>query len=112
MPRIMRGMWMVMVSGLALASAAWSAPGVTDTEIVIGSCSALAGPASFLGTQTVVGAQAYLQMVNAQGGVHGRTIKLVAYDDGYEPERTIHCVNQLVHQDNVFALGFFVGTPT
>jgi len=112
MQMITRGMGMVLVSFLALASVSWGEPGVTDTEVVLGSCSALEGPASFLGTQTVLGAKAYINMINDQGGVHGRKIKLVAYDDGYEPNMTITCVNRLVQQDNVFAMGFFVGTPT
>src|SRR5262245_22054774 len=87
-------------------------PGLSDSEVVIGSCSALGGPASFLGSQTVLGAKAYVDNVNEQGGVHGRKIKLVARDDGYEPDKTITCVNQLIQQDKVFAMGFFVGTPT
>lgn len=86
-------------------------PGVTSTTIRIGSCSALSGPASFLGIQTQVGALAYLQMVNATGGVYGRTIELKSRDDGYDPERTSTCFDSLV-KDDVFALGFFVGTPT
>jgi ABC-type branched-subunit amino acid transport system substrate-binding protein len=85
---------------------------VTDTEIVIGSCAALEGPASFLGTQTVLGARAYLNAVNDQGGVHGRKIQLLSRNDGYEPVKAIACVNQLIQQDKVFAMGFFVGTPT
>jgi branched-chain amino acid transport system substrate-binding protein len=105
------GGWVVMVSFLALVSPSWGDPGVTDTEIVIGSCSALEGPANFLGTQTVLGATAYLNDVNAQGGVHGRTIKLVSYDDSYEPAKAIECFNHL-KQENVFAAAFFVGTPT
>ncbi len=87
-------------------------PGVGDAEVTIGSCSALEGPASFLGTQTVAGAKAALGMINDQGGVYGRKIKLVARDDGYEPNKTITCVTQLIQQDKVFAMGFFVGTPT
>lgn len=87
-------------------------PGVTANEILIGSCSALTGPASFLGTQMTTGAQAYFDEVNASGGVHGRQLRLLKKDDGYEPTRTIRCVNELIKQDKVFALGFFVGTPT
>ena len=96
----------------ALVGPAWADPGLTDTEIVIGSCAALEGPASFLGTQTVLGARAYLNTVNDQGGVHGRKIRLVSRNDGYEPDKTIACVNQLIQEDKVFAMGFFVGTPT
>ena len=89
-----------------------SAQGVTDTEVTIGSCAALTGPANFLGTQTVQGAQAYLNSLNDAGGVHGRKVKLVSRDDGYEPDKTIACVNQLIQQDKVFGMAFFVGTPT
>lgn len=96
---------------LGVTAPARSEPGITDTEILIGSCSALTGPANFLGTQTVQGAQAYLNHVNDQGGVHGRKIKLIAHDDSYEPDKAIECFNQL-KQENVFATGFFVGTPT
>ncbi|MCK7512451.1 MAG: ABC transporter substrate-binding protein [Desulfobacterales bacterium] len=60
-------------------------PGVTAQEVVLGSSLALKGHASFLGTQTFRGAMCYLNHVNELGGVHGRTIKLVAYDDSYDP---------------------------
>ena len=109
--KLVRRLSLAFVAMVALAAPAAAEPGVTDTEIVIGSCAALNGPANFLGTQTVQGAQAYLNHVNEQGGVHGRKVKLVSYDDGYEPAKAIECFNKL-KQDNVFAAGFFVGTPT
>jgi branched-chain amino acid transport system substrate-binding protein len=111
MKTIVRGAWAVIGGLLALVSLTWGQPGVTDSEILIGSCSALEGPANFLGTQTVLGARAYLNHVNEQGGVHGRKIKLVAYDDSYEPGKAIECFNRL-KKEQVFAAGFFVGTPT
>lgn len=86
-------------------------PGVTEKEILIGSCSALEGPSHFLGTETVTGAKAYLDMVNDAGGVDGRKLKLLSYDDSYDPAKTEACFNRLMEQ-KVFALGFFVGTPT
>jgi branched-chain amino acid transport system substrate-binding protein len=86
-------------------------PGVSDKEITIGSCSALEGPSRFLGTQTVVGARAYFESINEQGGVHGRKLRLISYDDSYDPAKAEECFNRLEKQ-NVFALGFFVGTPT
>jgi len=106
-----------LLPALALAvllglPAAAGAQGVTDAEVTIGSCAALTGPASYLGTQTVQGAQAYLNSLNDAGGVHGRKVKLVSRDDGYEPDKTIACVNQLIQQDKVFGMAFFVGTPT
>ncbi len=90
---------------------AQNAPGVTDKEILIGSCSALEGPSHFLGTETVTGAKAYFAMVNDAGGGDGRKLKLVAYDDSYDPAKTEACFNRLMEQ-KVFAFGFFVGTPT
>jgi branched-chain amino acid transport system substrate-binding protein len=95
----------------AATAAAQTAPGVTEKEVVIGSCSALEGPSSALGRQTVAGAKAYFSMVNDEGGVHGRKLHLVAYDDSYDPAKTQACFDKLL-ADKVFALGFFVGTPT
>ena len=86
-------------------------PGVTEKEIVIGSCAALEGPSSFLGRETVNGAEAYLRLVNEEGGVHGRKLRLVSFDDSYDPAKTQACWDKLMAQ-KVFALGFFVGTPT
>jgi branched-chain amino acid transport system substrate-binding protein len=88
-----------------------SAPGVSETEILIGSCSALEGPSHFLGTETVTGARSYFDMINDAGGVDGRKLKLISYDDSYDPAKTEACFNRLMEQ-KVFALGFFVGTPT
>jgi branched-chain amino acid transport system substrate-binding protein len=96
---------------VASSSQAQSTTGVTDKEILIGSCSALEGPSHFLGTETVTGAKAYFAMVNEAGGVDGRKLKLLAYDDSYDPAKTEACFNRLMEQ-KVFALGFFVGTPT
>ena len=86
-------------------------PGVTDNSILIGSCSALDGSAHFLGRQTVLGASAYLHMINDEGGVFGRKIQLQAFDDSYDPERAPACFKRMT-KEGVFALGFFVGTPT
>jgi branched-chain amino acid transport system substrate-binding protein len=88
-----------------------AAPGVSEKEILIGSCSALEGPSSFLGTETVNGAKAYFGMINDAGGVAGRKLRLIAYDDSYDPSKTQACFDRLMGQ-KVFALGFFVGTPT
>jgi branched-chain amino acid transport system substrate-binding protein len=87
------------------------APGVTDREILIGSCAALEGPSSFLGLETVRGAEAYFQSVNDEGGVNGRKLRLISYDDSYDPNKAQGCWDKLMAQ-KIFALGFFVGTPT
>jgi branched-chain amino acid transport system substrate-binding protein len=88
-----------------------SVPGVSEREVLIGSCSALEGPSHFLGTETVTGAKAYFDLTNDAGGVDGRKLKLISYDDSYDPAKTEACFNRLLEQ-KVFALGFFVGTPT
>ncbi|HKS80264.1 MAG TPA: ABC transporter substrate-binding protein [Candidatus Acidoferrales bacterium] len=84
---------------------------VTDKEIVIGSCAALEGPSSFLGRETVTGAETYFHYINDEGGVNGRKLRLVSFDDSYDPAKTEGCWNKLM-AEKVFAAGFFVGTPT
>ncbi len=97
--------------GIAISAAAAETPGITDNSILIGSCSALDGPVSFLGRQTVLGASAYLHMINDEGGVYGRKIQLQAFDDSYDPDKAPACFKRMT-KEGVFALGFFVGTPT
>ena len=105
--------WVIFSSLLAASTSlnAQGVAGVTDKEILIGSCSALEGPSHFLGTETVAGAKAYFAMINDAGGVDGRKLRLLTYDDSYDPAKTEACFNRLMEQ-KVFALGFFVGTPT
>jgi branched-chain amino acid transport system substrate-binding protein len=88
-----------------------TAPGVTENEILIGSCSALEGPSHFLGVETVTGAKAYFNLINEEGGINGRKLKLISADDSYDPAKTQACFDHLM-SEKVFALGFFVGTPT
>jgi branched-chain amino acid transport system substrate-binding protein len=97
---------------LAGALSCYAENGVTKDEIVLGMSNALSGPASGLGTGLKAGATAYINKVNAAGGVHGRKIKLISYDDGYEPEQTAAMTRKLIDQDKVFALFGYVGTPT
>ncbi len=89
-----------------------SAPGVSAKDIKIGMSAAFKGPSAGLGTDLYRGAQAYYAEVNARGGVHGRTISVVALDDGYEPTPCIKNTIQLVEKERVFFLSNYVGTPT
>lgn len=86
--------------------------GFTDTEVLLGSSLALKGHASFLGTQTLRGAMCYIKYVNEQGGVHGRRINIIAYDDSYDPPQCVANTQRLIIEDRVFALFSYVGTPT
>lgn len=106
-----RGAVLLLVLGTCLASAFAETPGVTASEIKIGSCSALDGPARQLGLETVLGATAYFDYINAQGGVNGRKLQLASHDDGYDPDNAAACFGQL-KKDGVFSAAFFVGTPT
>ena len=101
----------LLLFGTVLPAGAQNSPGVTDKSILIGSCSALEGPSHSLGADTVSGANAYFSLINDEGGVNGRKLKLTAYDDSYDPAKTQACFDHLMI-DKVFALGFFVGTPT
>ncbi|MBS1125324.1 MAG: ABC-type branched-chain amino acid transport system, periplasmic component [Nitrospirae bacterium] len=91
---------------------AFAEPGVTVNQVTIGMSTALSGPSAFLGTNFRAGVEAYLGKVNESGGVHGRKIKLVAYDDRYEPTNTVIQVKRLITEDKVFCLLGNVGTPT
>ncbi len=103
-------LFLLFTLGLATSAVAQT-PGVTDNSILIGSCSVLDGPARFLGTKTVQGATTYLHSINDEGGVFGRKVQLLAFDDGYDPEKAPACFKRMT-KEGVFALGFFVGTPT
>lgn len=87
-------------------------PGVTRNEIVIGSSLALSGHAKYLGTQTLLGAMSYLNYINERGGVHGRKIKVITYDDRYDPPLCLSNTLKLIVEQQVFSLFCYVGTPT
>lgn len=87
-------------------------PGVTTTSILLGQSAAFSGPAAQLGIQMHLGTKAYLDYVNAQGGVYGRKIELKTRDDKYEANLCIDTTRSLIEEDKVFALISYVGTPT
>ncbi|HVD14495.1 MAG TPA: ABC transporter substrate-binding protein [Actinomycetota bacterium] len=84
-------------------------PGITDSSIKLGGSYPFSGPASAYGT-IAKGANAYFKFINDQGGVNGRKIEFVTYDDGYEPQRALTNAKKLVEQDKVFALFNTLGT--
>jgi ABC-type branched-subunit amino acid transport system substrate-binding protein len=86
--------------------------GVTDDQIVIGSSAALTGHAGYLGESYTKGALARINEINEEGGINGRKIKLVSYDDKYDPALCISNTDKLIKEDKVFALFNYVGTPT
>lgn len=98
----------LLTAGIASAQA----QGVSEREILVGQFAVMTGPAAQLGQRLKAGIQAYFSSVNAQGGVAGRTLKLITRDDGYEPEKAAQAVKALINEDKVFALIGSVGTPT
>jgi branched-chain amino acid transport system substrate-binding protein len=108
--------------GGASAAAVLSAPhlawgqkkyddGATDTEIKIGHTCPYSGPASAYGVngKAVV---AFFDMINDQGGINGRKVKVISLDDGYNPSKTVECIRQLVEQDKVLCTHNTLGTAT
>jgi branched-chain amino acid transport system substrate-binding protein len=86
-------------------------PGVTDTEIKIGNTGPYSGPASSY--SSVPKSQvAYWQMINDQGGINGRKVNFISYDDAYSPPKTVEMVRKLVEEDQVFLVASPLGTPT
>src|SRR5262245_5142533 len=92
--------------------AAFADPGVFDNRIVFGMSAAFEGPAAALGLGMREGILAAFNEANAAGGVNGRRLELISYDDGYEPEKAIANTKRLINEDAVFALVGEVGTPT
>jgi branched-chain amino acid transport system substrate-binding protein len=86
-------------------------PGASDTEIKVGNTNPYSGPASAYG---VIGKSiaAYIKMINEKGGVNGRKITWISYDDGYSPPRTVEMARKLVEQDQVLFLYQTLGTPS
>ena len=86
-------------------------PGVTDTEIKIGNTGPYSGPLANA-SPIPLSTKAYFNMINAQGGVNGRKITWISYDDGYSPPKTVEMTRRLVEEDQVFLVSGPVGTPT
>jgi ABC-type branched-subunit amino acid transport system substrate-binding protein len=86
--------------------------GVTDSEIRFGISAPFSGAAKELGQNMKLGIEAAFRVANAKGGVHGRQLRLIAADDGYEPTRTALTMKQLYENDQVFGVVGNVGTPT
>ena len=100
---------LILAGGLAFAAGQYG-PGVTDTEIKLGSTMPYSGPASSYGTIGKSEA-AYFAMVNDQGGVNGRKIDFIVRDDAYSPPKTVEDIRELVEQDHVLATFNTLGTP-
>ncbi len=111
----MRRVLTILAAGLLLAIPAIRATaqqGVTDTEIALGCSNSFSGPLAFTGEQaTRYGVDLYFKGVNDAGGINGRTVRTVYYDDGYKPQEAVANTKKLVEQDRVLAIIAPQGTP-
>jgi branched-chain amino acid transport system substrate-binding protein len=106
-----------IVSALALlvllgSAPVWAEEGVTDKEVVIGAGLDLTGAVANWGVNIKAGMEAMFNRINAAGGVHGRKIRLVAYDHVYQPPKAVTNAKRLVERDHVFVMMGHLGTPT
>ena len=99
-------------AGTALAQYENKVEGVTRDQVVIGTSIALSGTLAYMGRAIEEGMTVYFEQVNAGGGVNGRKIKLITYDDEFKPAKTVANAKLLVERDNALALVGVLGTPT
>ena len=96
---------------LSASPLAWGQQqGVSKTEILIGTIQDLSGPLAGYGKQARNGMQLRVDEVNEQGGLHGRKLKLLVEDSGYDPKRAVLAAQKLVNQDKVFLIAGHLGT--
>jgi branched-chain amino acid transport system substrate-binding protein len=100
-----------ILSPLPARAAKKYGPGVTDSEIKIGNTGPYSGPLSNV-SPIPISMAAYFKMIDDQGGINGRKITFISYDDGYSPPKTIEMTRKLVEQDEVLFIAGAVGTPT
>jgi len=98
------------IVALAVAVAHAETPGVTESEIKIGATFPFSGPASPL-SNTGKGLIAYVNSINDRGGINGRKINLITYDDAYSPPKSVEQIRKLVESDEVAFLFSPLGTP-
>src|SRR3981189_2044998 len=98
------------INGSALAQKKYD-PGATNTETKIGNIMPYSGPASAYG---VIGKteESYFKKINAEGGINGRKINFLSYDDAYSPSKTVEQVRKLVEGDEVLFIFQTLGTPS
>jgi len=102
------GITAALFAGVAFAQG----QGVSKNEIVIGSMQDLSGPIVAFSKQLKYGMEMRVAEINAQGGIHGRKLKLVIEDHGYDPKKAVLATQKLVQKDKIFAMVGTIGTPT
>jgi branched-chain amino acid transport system substrate-binding protein len=108
----MKPLLTVVAAALSIAAGASQAQsqGVTKDEILVGSIQDLSGPIAAFGKAVRQGMVLRAEEINEQGGIHGRKIKLIVEDDGYDPKKAVLAAQKLVNQDKVFIVVAHTGT--
>ena len=108
----MKPLFAVIAASMAAASGASLAQsqGVSKNEILIGTIQDLSGPIAAFGKAVRQGMLLRIDEINEQGGIHGRKIRLVAEDNGYDPKKSVLAAQKLVNQDKVFIIAGHMGT--
>ena len=101
---------LLALAACALPTVALAQQGVTKDQILIGSIQDLSGPLAGYGKQARSGMQLRIDEVNEQGGVHGRKLKLLVEDSGYDPKKAVLAAQKLVNQDKIFLMAAHLGT--
>src|SRR6202049_2276362 len=108
--------WMLLLGAVAICATPAAAQkkydvGATDTEIKVGNIMPYSGPLSAYATiGKTIGA--YFNKINAEGGINGRKINFISYDDGFSPPKTVEQARKLVESDEVLLIFQSLGTPT
>ncbi|HEY0845518.1 MAG TPA: ABC transporter substrate-binding protein [Noviherbaspirillum sp.] len=97
---------------VAATPATTSLAQTVGSEILFGKTSSLSGPLAEIGVDATTATQAYFDYINAQGGIHGRKIRLLTLDDSYSTEKGVANAKQLIEKEKAFALLNMAGTPT
>ena len=116
--RFVRYMFGAVTAGSLIVAASVNAlaqkkydPGATDTEIKIGNTAPYSGPASAYAADGQA-FEGYFKKLNDEGGINGRKIKVISYDDAYSPPKTVEQTRKLIESDEVLLIAGTLGTPT
>ena len=104
--------WIGITAALFAGAALAQGQGVSKNEIVIGSMQDLSGPIVAFSKQLKNGMEMRVEEINANGGIHGRKLKLIIEDHGYDPKKAVLATQKLVQKDRIFAMVGTIGTPT
>ena len=102
----------MIVSFISIKLASADTQGINDEEVVIGTHLDLSGPITFWGVPVRNGMIMAVEDINAAGGIHGRSIKLVVEDSGYDPKKAVLATQKLLTRDKIFIMAGALGTPT